>query len=194
MKQGRKIREGKSGFVTLDVKQLLETQDGVYRNTMKIFLEDMRTETRTIMKDIETLKSSLEFSQGEIDDVKKAVEVEKKKLEHIDDRLKYVESCTEEAYQLKERFDNLESKQEYLENMSRRNDIKILGLPESKEEKTWDGIENLVNQTIKNTLKIEDEVQIERAHRVGKPRSLFRKGKDGTKVKRDPRPIVAKFT
>ena len=135
----------------------------------------MRTETRTIRKDIEALKSSLEFSQGEIDDVKKAVEVEKKKFEHIEDRLKYVESCTEEAYQLEERFDNLESKQEYLENMSRRNNMKILGLSESKEEKTWEDTENLVKQTIKNMLKIDYEVQIERAHRVGKPRPLFRK-------------------
>ena len=57
-------------------------------------------ETRTIRKDIEALKSSLQFSQGEIDDVKEAAEVEKKKLEHFDDRLKYVETCTEEAYQL----------------------------------------------------------------------------------------------
>ena len=78
--------------------------------------------------------------------------------------------------------------------MSRRNNIKILGLPESKEEKTWDDTENLVKQTIKNTLKIQDEVQIERAHRVGKPRPLSRKGKDGTKVKNDPRSIVAKLT
>ena len=62
--------EVKSEFVTLDVvKQLLEIQDGAYRNTIKIFLEDMRTETRTIRKDMEALKSSLEFSQGEIDDV-----------------------------------------------------------------------------------------------------------------------------
>ena len=161
--------EGKSEFVTLDVvKQLLEIQDGTYRNTIKIFLEDRRTETRTIRKDVEALKSSLEFSQGEIDDVKKDVEVEKKKLEHIEDRLKYVESCTEEAYQLEERFDNLELKQEYLENMSHRNNIKILDLPESKEEKTWDDTENLVKQTIKKTLKIDDEVQIERAHCLGK--------------------------
>ena len=161
--------EGKSEFVTLDVvKQLLEIQDGTYRNTIKIFLEDIRTETRTIRKDVEALKSSLEFSQGEIDDVKKDVEVEKKKLEHIEDRLKYVESCTEEAYQLEERFDNLELKQEYLENMSHRNNIKILGLPESKEEKTWDDTENLVKQTIKKTLKIDDEVQIECAHCLGK--------------------------
>ena len=41
----------------------------------------MRTETRTIREGIEALKSSLEFSQGEIDDVKKAVKVEKKKLD-----------------------------------------------------------------------------------------------------------------
>ena len=179
-----KTMEGKSEFVTLDVvKQSLEIQDGAHRNTIKIFFEDMRTETRTIRKDIEALKSSLEFSQGEIDDVKKAVEVEKKKLEHIKDRLKYVESCMEEAYQLEERFDNLELKQEYLENMSCRNNMKILCLPESKEEKTWEDTENLVKQTIKNTLKIDDEVQIERAHRMGNSAHCLGKEKMDQKQK-----------
>ena len=74
-------------------------------------------------------------------------------------------------------------KQEYLENMSRRNNIKILGLPESKEEKTWNDTENLVKQTIKNTLEIEDEVQIERAHCVGKPAHCSGKEKMEQKLK-----------
>ena len=73
--------ERKSEFVTLDVvKQLLETQDGTYLNTMKIFLEDMRTETRTIRKGIEALKSSLDFNQGEIDDIKKGCRSREKEI------------------------------------------------------------------------------------------------------------------
>ena len=35
-------------------------------------------------------------------------------------------------------FEALENKVEYLENQSRRNNIKIFGVPEEENEKTWD--------------------------------------------------------
>ena len=50
----------------------------------------------------------------------------------------------------KGRCDDMESKHEYLENMSRRNNIKILGLLEDKlKEKSWDDTEELVKGVIK---------------------------------------------
>ena len=54
--------------------------------------------------------------------------------------------------------------------MSRRSNIKIVDLPEDKlKEKSWDGTEELVKGLIKEKLKIDVEVKIERPHRVGKP-------------------------
>ena len=50
----------------------------------------------------------------------------------------------------KGRCDDMESKHEHLENMSRRNNIKILGLLEDKlKEKSWDDTEELVKGVIK---------------------------------------------
>ena len=53
----------------------------------------------------------------------------------------------------------------------RRNNIKILGLPEDKEkEKTRADTEEMVKKSINKHLDFAaDEIQIKRAHRMGKP-------------------------
>ena len=68
--------------------------------------------------------------------------------------------------------------------MSRRNNIKILGLPEDKgKEKTRADTEEMVKKSINKQVDFaEEEIQIERAHRVGKPRD------------NRPRPVAARFT
>ena len=56
----------------------------------------------------------------------------------------------------KGRCDDVESKHEYLANMSRRNNIEILGLLEDNlKEKSWDDTEELVKGVIKEKLKFE---------------------------------------
>ena len=53
----------KSEFVTLSItNQILETQDRAYRNTLQIFMDDMKSEIRILRKDVEDLKVSLQFS------------------------------------------------------------------------------------------------------------------------------------
>ena len=78
-------------------------------------------------------------------------------------------SVDDEYYDHEPRLEDLENKQEYLENMSRRNNIKILGLPEDKNrEKSWEDTEQIVNVTINKELEMSsEEIQIERAHRWG---------------------------
>ena len=58
-----------------------------------------------------------------------------------------------------------------------------MGLPGDKNsEKSWEDTEQIVKETINKELEISsEEIQIERAHRVGKPQ-------DGR-----PRPVVADF-
>ena len=56
-----------------------------------------------------------------------------------------------------------DSKLEYLENQSRRNNIRVSGIPESPNE-TWEAAEAKVKQAIQEQLGID--VDIERAHWV----------------------------
>ena len=97
-------------------------------------------------------------------------------------------------------FDVMEDKREYLENQSRCNNIKIFGVSKDDNEKTWEDTELVVKKVIQNKLGIQDEITIERAHRIGKkvktrpPHGPHLESTSHTKEALPPRPIVAKNT
>ena len=94
--------DGKPEYVTLAiVKELLEAQDRSYRTTLQLLMDDMKQEIRNLRKDVENVKLSLQFSQGEIDAQKQHFEDTKAKYEHLEGRLKFLESNMEDC-------DNLE--------------------------------------------------------------------------------------
>ena len=109
--------EGKSEYVSPAVaKDLLETQGRSYRTTLHIFGEDMKQELWTIREDVEDFKVSLQFSQGEIQDLKKNSTDTKLYVEQLEDRVKFTETSMKDTYDLERRCDDMENKHEYLEN------------------------------------------------------------------------------
>ena len=52
------------------------------------------------------------------------------------------------------RVEDLEDKQDYAENKSRRNNLKLIGVPESSEEKTWDDTKPIVKDLVRKKLGI----------------------------------------
>ena len=93
-----------------------------------------------------------------------------------------------------EYIEGIEDQLEYLENQSRRNNVKIMGVDEDLEEKTWDDTEKIVRKLIHEKLNFEEDIAIERAHRVGKKQRQSTSRPDGSKVNDRPRPIIVKFT
>ena len=71
------------------------------------------------------------------------------------------------------------------EQYSRRNCLRIYGIPEDDREDTDEVILNMASKDLKVTLRPED---IDRSHRIGAPRPVKR----GEKQK-PPRPIIVKF-
>ena len=70
-----------------------------------------------------------------------------------------------------------------------------MGIPEKDDNdgrEMWEESEALAIEAIKTKLDIQDDLSIERAHRVGKPRPPFRHI-DGAKVPSKPRPTVVRF-
>ena len=51
-----------------------------------------------------------------------------------------------------EGFEDIANHTEYLENQSRRNNLKILGVPESSDEKSWDETEKKVRALVNLSL------------------------------------------
>ena len=99
------------------------------------------------------MKNSLEFSQKDIDDLKPAL----LKLQELD-------SAIEE---IQDDLDHQEEQMEYLENQSRRNNVRVDGIPKEDNE-TWEETEAKVKQVLKDELNLASAPDIERAHRVGK--------------------------
>ena len=91
-----------------------------------------------------------------------------------------------ENTEMKKTISQLTSKVSYLEGQTKRDNLVFFGIPEQQEE-TWDDCEDEVRKVLDENLKLQgalsdNEVGIERAHRIGK------------KQQGKTRPIVVKFS
>ena len=167
-------------YITLEiVNALLQNQAEAYRSSFQSMLVDVKEEIRSIKKELTDFKVSLQFTQSKFED-------SEKKLNDIE--LK-VNRQSDNLFALKGHADAAEGQLEYLENQSRRLNIRIVGL-QGKDEKSWDDTEQKVKQVIKDKLGLTEDFEIDRCHRVG--RSGNRQRRTG-RQEDDPRPIVAKL-
>ena len=120
---------------------------------------------------INFLKASLEFSQKDIEELKTIAS----KLEDAKDEIDQLNSDLAQ---------HVELKAEYLENQSRRNNIRIKGIAEGERE-TWDEVESKVENAIK--AKLDLDIDIERAYRVE------RRTKKGKAYANEPRTVECRL-
>ena len=161
-------------YVTLaTLKQMLSIQESTLKSIFESFIVSVNHRVDDLVKTVAEVKLSLEYTQRDVDD-----------LGQMAAKLKDAE---EEIGTLQTELRTQDSKLEYLENQSRRNNIRVSGIPESPNE-TWDVAETKVKQAIQEQLGIE--VDIERAHRVER-RNRDRNSQDTQQGK--PRTIVCKL-
>ena len=97
-----------------------------------------------------------------------------------------VEECNGlKSYEIE--FEELKEQVCYLENQSRRNNVRIDGIPESSDEADWNITEEKVKKQLVERLNLREPPKIERAHRTGP-----RKYRYGT-LRNKPRTIVCKL-
>ena len=173
--------------VTLSIlKQMLEIQDQAYRSSLQLFMNDVKTEIKELRKDLNEVVKSISFLSNDNDSIKVELKGHEAKTASLVQKVDRFEVYVNEG------FEDIADHTEYLENQSRRNNLKILGVPESPDEKSWDETENKVKDLVKSELGISDDFEIERAHRVGRfQKNVNRSGNTNQKPK--PRPIVAKL-
>lgn len=130
------------------------------------------------MKISRRIKScSLQYSQQDIDDLIKSTD----NLAEIEDELDDIQRT----------LDKHEDKMEYLENHSRRDNIRIDVISEDDNE-TWLTTEVKAKQVLEEKMNLEFAPEIDRAHRVGaRPRSSTSNVADGTRT--TPRTIVCRL-
>ena len=182
--------ENKTDFVTLSMlKEMMAIQDSAFRASTQLIIEDFRSEMKTIKKEFEEFKISIRYTSDKYDDVSE-------KMKKMDVEINAVYRQIDILSNNMDReIEKLEVKHDYIENHSRRNKIKIMGVEEKNEEKTWEYTEKVVQKLFQEKLGFSDAIEIERARRVGendKERHLAQTSNpdDGQR----PRPIVARIS
>jgi len=152
-------------------KDLLDQQEKNFRSFVQIITDSTNQRMDNLVREMQDLKNSLNFSQGELGDMKTVSGKNVDKIKQLEqDILTYNNEVTE-----------IVNKVDYIENQSRRNNLIFDGIKDDKKE-TWEQSEVKVKEVLKTKLRLNtDAIEIERAHRNGRPGDR-------------PRPIVVKFS
>ena len=147
--------ETKRGFQEVDetlvslkfVKELLEQQQSTMKTFISAFMDSVNVRNDSLIKDDASISTSVEFTQGQVDElIKNELNLKgiKSNIEHLEDKI------------------------DDLENRSRRNSLCFEGIEESTNE-TWQDTENKIKYLISSHMPdVGGGILIERAHRVGR--------------------------
>ena len=105
-----------------------------------LIIEDIRSEMKTIKKELEELKISARFTSDKYDDVSE-------KIKKMDVEISAVyRQINIFSNNIDREIEKLEDKHDYIENNFRRNNTKIMEVEETNEEKAWEDTENVVQK------------------------------------------------
>ena len=175
------------------LKEMLALQEKSFRSAMALIIEEVKSDVGEIPKEVQDLRESVNFVAGKYDDTKSKVDAVELKIKAAFVQMEGLST------DMNDNFDAIEDKQDYLENQSRRNNIKIFGISENDDEKTWEDTELVVKKVIQNKLVIQDEITIEMAHRIEKKvktrptHGRHLESASHSKEAPPPRPIVVKI-
>ncbi|XP_041664752.1 zinc finger protein 37-like [Cheilinus undulatus] len=185
----KNVTEAEPEFVTVDtLKEMLDQQKTFYEEVLKrqeasfrcftqMILDSTNNRIDGIMREIQDLSNSLQYSRKDIEEIKEANDGDKKAFKDLEQLIKQLDSTPNQSDRLLERLD-------YLESQSRRNNIIIDGISSDHAEETWAETESKVRELLTTKLKLEaNSIHIEQAHRRGKFREEAEK----------PRSIVVKL-
>lgn len=159
---------------TEDIKIMLDIQQQAYKDAMEMVMKDITNRIRQVESRNSELIHSLEFTQREMDDLKANNKVLVEEVTALKKELS-------KKFEVDEKIIQLQSRMDYQEDYSRRNNLRFDGVDETPNE-TWEETQVKIQQLMRDKLEI-GMIQLERAHRVGPKNTSTR-----------PRTVVARFT
>ncbi|XP_071507433.1 uncharacterized protein [Diadema antillarum] len=150
-----------------EVRDFFSSQQ--FRDLLKSALVD------AVTKELQTLRDQLEQTESRVMDLENEIKT----------KATIISSMQKEQERNKDEITNLQRTLNDAEQYSRRNCLRLYGIPESDHEDTDEVMLDLASKELNVKLKPED---IDRSHRIGPPRPVKR----GEKTK-PPRPIIVKF-
>ena len=153
------------------VRELLKEQESMLKSLFESSVKSLSTRVDDLAKSMESFESSLDFTQKQVDEILPL---------HME-----LDKAQKEVQRSDAALSSQLLSMEYLENQSRRNNIRVNGIAESSTRESWDEAEAKVQKAVKAKLGID--LDIERAHRVE------RKVKPGQPPSTKPRTIICKL-
>lgn len=138
-------------------KEMMDLQEKNFKSFLQLIMETTNKRVDNLVKEFTEYKQSLDYTQTQVDNQKK---INDDITAMCKDARKDINTVCESAL-------SLDGKVDYLEAQSKRNNLIIDGIPESKRE-SWQDTENKVRQVLSEKLGMNmDAVEVERAHRMG---------------------------
>ena len=150
------------------IQDLLKVQEWMFKTLMDSVFTNIASRIDDIVKDVADLNASLQFSQND-----------------ISEQQEKIVSMAADVSSLQETVNKYFQKTIYLENQSRRNNLRFEGVSEDPNEK-WEDTEDKIKNVLVEKLDLVSAPEIDRAHRTGRPAN-----QDGTPK---PRTVVCKLT
>ena len=151
------------------IQDLFKVQERMFKTLMDSVFTYVTSRIDGIVKDIADLKASLQFSQNDISE-------QREKIASMDLAVSGLQETVNKYFQ-----DTI-----YLENQSRRNNLRFEGVNEDPNENWEDTAEEKIKSVLVDKLDLDSALEIDRAHRTGRPAR-----QDGTSK---PRTVVCKIT
>ena len=129
------------------VRELLRVQESMLETLFESVVQSLSMRLDEVVKSVKSMRTSLEFTQKNTEELK-PVQAELIKTNKEIERLN--SDLSSQSLSL-----------EYMDNQSRRNNIRVNGILESSRE-TWEVAEEKVKDAVKTKLGID--IDIERAH------------------------------
>ena len=153
-----------SELVTMaTLRELLKVQERMFRNLFDSLLANVNARLDSVIGQVAEIKARLDIYEKDTSDLKVSLEFSQKDIKDLKPCSSRLHEVEEEIEKMCGSLDYHTDKIEYLENQSRRSNIRIDGIREEEAE-TWDNTETKVKEILKEKLNLDEEPDIERAH------------------------------
>jgi hypothetical protein len=141
-------------------------------NGNSVSLSDIASKLHIIMNEQSDMKRTInerfgmmeERLKGRLDDIDSRIQTTNDDIDALSEK---VDCLQRENVNLKKQVTDQDSKLDYMENQSRRQNLVFHNIPKEKNNETWEDCEWAVQDVLRDVLGAGVKVAIDRAHRVG---------------------------
>lgn len=150
---------------------------------------DLQEKIQKVGNDVTTIKENLDSLRSDVVNLGSRITEAEERVSQLEDENGRLDSSLQN---MNSKVEQLEARLEYHENYSRRNNLRLKGVPEDTEhgDRVLDCVNDLLRCLFTNSGAAADDMAIERAHRV--PTTSLRNS-DGSGRPAGPRNILVRF-